>query len=651
MNLVPVDDDPFAAPAPALVPVDHDPFAMPSAKSPGMMAGVSRALEANLPFVDRAVAAAKSALPQGYGGTGQDYAANLAAEKAKNAQFAEQNPWTNAVGGITAYAPAALIPGGGTSLFSRVGAGAATGFGLGGVQGLSNSPDLTNSQQTGRSIAEGELTGSALGASLPVLGEGIGKGVSALAGALHGGPGAADLAALQTAKNTAYQNVKDLGAAYSPQSFSSLVNDIAANADEQGINSSLHPGATSVISKMQARADQGTPVSLPELDQLRQIAWRDSAGKQGPDNGGERFFGNQIRNKIDEFTNAGFPGDMVPMPAKAPAPTPSGQGSLPLAEEATGLSQVPLGPAPTPMLDFLRRSGGVKDEGGDLASMGFSNLKGVAAKGSSKIIDKENGLPMDEARRMAVESGYMEPHETVSDFISKLGEHPTYSVHDEEAVAAQAARDEYDQGPQEEEIAPPMPPVAPAGPPVASAQEAAAAIQNARDLAQRQFKANALLDALNKAEIRTQVSGTGGNIENATRQRLAAILAKEPWSAAEKAQLNKMVLGTPYTNTLRQVSRLSPIGNALTTLLEGGGALASGPGLPGLAAAAGAGAQGLGALARRNMQNELMRTVLAGGKIPATSSTVAPRLSRAAIAAALGANADLQAQRNQTTPQ
>src|SRR5436853_6329548 len=74
----------------------------------GAIKGASRALETNLPFVDRAVAGAKSVLPQGYGGTGQDYATNLAVERAKNAQFAEQNPATNLLGGITASAPLAI---------------------------------------------------------------------------------------------------------------------------------------------------------------------------------------------------------------------------------------------------------------------------------------------------------------------------------------------------------------------------------------------------------------------------------------------------------------------------------------------------------------------------------------------------------------
>jgi hypothetical protein len=104
-----------------------------TARARGALPGAARALENNLPFADRAVAGLQSVLPQGYGGTGQDYATNLTSERAKNQQFAEQNPGTNLVGGITAPAPLMTIPGlgAGGGLGARIGGGAAEGFGIG----------------------------------------------------------------------------------------------------------------------------------------------------------------------------------------------------------------------------------------------------------------------------------------------------------------------------------------------------------------------------------------------------------------------------------------------------------------------------------------------------------------------------------------
>jgi hypothetical protein len=671
-RIAPTPPDPWAAFRQPQAPVpstDGAPSPAPGIVA-GSLKGAARALEGNLPFVDRAVAGAQSVLPQGYGGTGQDYATNLSAERAKNQQFATDNPVTNFVGGATAYAPAALI-GGGATLPARIGSSALASFGLGGLQGASNSPDLTNSQETGRSIAQGELTGGALGAFFPAAGHAIGRGVSGLATALRGGPGEADLAALQTAKQAAYQNVKDMGAAYSPEAFSSLVNKIASDAKEQNINPGLHPGASSVIADMQARAKQGTPVTLPELDQMRQIAWRDSGGK--PD-AAERFFGGGIRKNIDDFVNTAFPGDMAPMPGAA-KPT-----AVAPAEPAFSRPQVPPGPAPQPMLDFLRRLGGLQDEGGDLRSMGFSNLKGVAGKGSYKIIDKENGRPMDEGLRAAIEGGFMEPHETVADFINKIGEHPTYSVHDEEAVGRRAERDAYDFGQGESEprdwdereriesgrvgvgdipgaaqngngLGSSLTPPIPSGP-VASAQGAADAIQNARDLAQRQFKTQALAEALNKAEIQAAKQGIGGNTENAARQRLAPLLDKESWSPDEFAQLNQMVRGTRLTNALREASRLSPFQNTLMKVAEGTSFFGA-PTMTTLAATLGSGAHLAGNIARRNAQNRLMETILAGGKTPTPPpmSAISGNYPRAALAATLAGNQNLQTQRRQNLSQ
>lgn len=456
-------------------------------KELGALASASKALEVNIPFMDRAVAGAKTYLPQGYGGTGQDYAANLATEKAKNAAFEEQNPVTSAVGGLTAYAPAALI-GGGATLPARVAAQGLTGLGIGALQGASSSPDLTNTQDTGQRIAQGELTGGALGAAIPAVAHGVGAVVNPLAAALRGGPGKAEIANLGNDVSAAYKRVNDLGASYTPEAYQGLVDKIASDAQAARINPGLHPGASGVISDMQKAAASGKPIDLPVLDQDRQIAWRDAAGK--PD-AGERQFGGMIRKNIDEFI-AGAPPESM-------------------------------------------------------------------ASGTN---------PAD----------------------------------------------------------------------------AASAIQNARDLAMRQFKANTLSEALDKASIRADTTGSYGNIENTTRQRLAGILEKEPWSKDELAQLNTMIHGTPVTNSLAQLSRFGPKGNALMMALELG---AMGTGNPILMAAGAGGmaAQGTGALMRRNAQGNLLSTILAGGTRPEAQKAISGNYPRAALAAALAGNADLQSQR------
>lgn len=566
--------------------------AVPAPQGGGVMGafkGASRALEANLPFMDRAVAAAK----------GGDYASNLSKEQLKNEQFAEQNPWTNAAGGIVASAPLAAVGGpsfGLGGLAGRVASAAVPWGAAGAVEGASSSPDLTNLPETAKDTAVGAATGGALGAAVPIAGAAVGKAISPLAAALSKSPGPADVAKLGEDVKGAYQNVKDIGASYSPQQLKGLTDKIAQDAAEADIDPSLNPKAASVIANLQKRAadaeKSGKPVTLGDLDRARQFVNDNLSGLPEPK---QARFGSLIKNNIDDFIKTA-----EPQTSEAPYSALKDQ-------EMWGESRSP----EQHILDAKRNAGEMSNSGLVVAAKtGNGAVKyGQPGQLHADLYDPSWDIPEEGAG--IKELGFARPG---GPFMSR-----------KEAFNAAAAPIQVSSEP--------------------SAADALKAIQTARDLAMRQFKAKALAGALDKAQIRTDVSGTGGNIENATRQRLAAILDKEPWSQDETAQLNKMIHGTPVTNSLRQVSRLSPIGNALTTMLEGGGSLATGSPWPAVAAGAGMAAQGAGALARRNAQGRLLATILAGGKVPPSPSYSAGP-TRAALAAALAARQQLPPQGN-----
>lgn len=678
----------------------------------GALKGASRALEANLPFVDRAVAAAK----------GGDYASNLSAERLKNEQFAEQNPWTNSVGGIVASAPLAAAAGptfGLGGLGGRVASSALPWAVAGGVEGASSSPDLTNVPETAKDTAIGGAAGGALGAAVPLVAAGVGKAISPLAAALRSGPGAADVAKLGEDVTGAYQKVKDLGAAYSPGQVQGLIGKITSDAAGADIDPLLNPKASNIIRNLQtrfaAKIESGDSITLGDLDRARQFVNDNLGGLPEPK---QARFGAIIKSNIDDFIKSAEPQAAQPRAAPAapnfnPASEPdanyvppgsSGPGEAPGPQRPVN----PGGSAPPSLVTFLSRMG-VKDEGGDLASMGFTKYPG--------LVRPLSGVPMDEARRAAAEAGYLDSDSTVSDLLDKVAKHPTYAQGADEDLAQRRGeyRDAMSQFRQARDEARPSQLVVarnlpgesiqygkpgqihadllkegewyPAGsetlgfaepggpfmsrqeaadflgrherltsqaynqatpstppdqvPPAPSAADAHGAIQTARSLAMRQFKAKALADALSKAEINADVAGTGGNIENATRRRLASILDKEPWSPDETDQINRMIHGTPITNTLRQVSRFGPKGNALMAALE---MLHGSPGII-TAAAGGTGAQAGEAFARRAGQQKLLATILAGGKAPAAPA-VGPGPSRAALAAALAARQQLPPQRN-----
>jgi len=94
----------------------------------------------------------------------------------------------------------------------------------------------------------------------------------------------------------------------------------------------------------------------------------------------------------------------------------------------------PMPGKPQTLVDFLKNAGGVRDDGGDLSSLGLNRFPGLVT---------EKGLAPDAAREMAHEAGYLGDgssdsiNETyIHDLIDKLQSHPTYSAHDSDMLEA-----------------------------------------------------------------------------------------------------------------------------------------------------------------------------------------------------------------------
>lgn len=396
------------------------------------------------PVTDRAVSAFQTYAPSILGGTGQDYGANLAANRADTAAAQGAHPGDTLAGNIASAVPyAALAPEG---LLGAAGAGA--------VANAASSPDWSDLGQTGMSALEGGALGGGLGVAGRALGAGLGKLAPAAVDAST--PTAETIGPMTSA---AYQNVKDLGAAYTPEAYSGLVQKIAADAKDANLNPKLNPRASAAIEAMQSHADSalqsGTPITLTDIDQLRQFVNRNVTSATEPS---ERYFGNQIRGNIDNFVANAGPDQMA--------------------------------------------------------------------------------------------SG--------------------------------------------------------AGP------DAAAAIRNARDLAQRQFKASDLADTLGSADLRAASTYSGGNADNAIRQNMRRLYEGGNWTPEEAAQAERTIRGGPGQDTLRYVGKM----------LAPSGAIGAAEIIPamhgypaGLAGAAiGAGAKAAStAMTNANARN-LMATILAGGK-------------------------------------
>lgn len=445
---------------PAAAPFDETQYRSPEESSEGPVRSAQTDLGAftsQLPFADRAAALGRTI------GNDQGYSQNLADVRQAGQTASGASPGFALAGQI---APAALFPG--------TVAGAA---GVGALEGLSSSPDFSDYRTT----LANTLMGGGVGAGAGMAGKAIGAGLGKLV------PSTVDasiptLETIGSMKNAAYKAADDLGVAYTPQAIQGLADKIASDAAAARINPLVHPKAAGTIDTINSAAASEQPMTLTQLDQLRQVVGRD-LGKGSGD--AEKFFGNQIRGNIDNFIQSAGP----------------------------------------------------------------------------------------------------------------------------EAMASGA------------------------GP------EAAAAIATARDLAQRSFKAEALNEQLEHAKDLTGGSGSGANLDNATRQAMRRTQdTKGGWTPDEAAQLQQGIRGGTGQNLLRQVGRLAPTGlmGGLEALSGVGGALVHG--IPGAAVPAAVG--GVGQLAKSSadyMTNanarNLLATILRGG----TAAPPKPPVDLSGLAKALAA--------------
>lgn len=180
--------------------------------------------------------------------------------------------------------------------------------------------------------------------------------------------------------------------------------------------------------------------------------------------------------------------------------------------------------------------------------------------------------------------------------------------------------------------------------PSAAQRQALSDVQAGRSLWSRAKKSEMVEEALLKAERRAASTGSGGNVENAMRQNIRAILdnpkKRRGFTADEIEAMERVVRGEPVQNLLRLVGKLSPQGNGLMMALHagvGGGAVATGNPLLMAPAALGFGAKTLADRATGANADLLSALVRSGGKIGTVAPPVRISPGRQAVIDALAA--------------
>ena len=106
------------------------------------------------------------------------------------------------------------------------------------------------------------------------------------------------------------------------------------------------------------------------------------------------------------------------------------------------------------------------------------------------------------------------------------------------------------------------------------ADDAARIMTDARGANTRYRKVQAVEDAVESAKLRAGSTGSGGNVDNATRQNLRRVLeTTQNLTETERKALESIVLGGQGQNMLRLLGKLSPQGNGLMAALGIGGTM------------------------------------------------------------------------------
>jgi len=185
----------------------------------------------------------------------------------------------------------------------------------------------------------------------------------------------------------------------------------------------------------------------------------------------------------------------------------------------------------------------------------------------------------------------------------------------------------------------------------ANGKDVANALKDANGLHRRVKGSDTISEAVEKANRRAASSGSGANVENATRQNIRQILDNPKrvkfFTAAEKTAMEKIVRGSKGHNLLRLLGKAAPTGTVSTVLSGSAGASLGGP----LGAAA---FLGTGSAARKLSEKLTQKNVddliflIRNGAAPARTPTAASKTvssnenqdaaARAALAATVGSN-------------
>lgn len=274
----------------------------------------------------------------------KNFQKGMAVQRAAEDDFADAHPvaagYARATGGL---APAAV------SMFAPE-LTAARGL-LGGVV-PNGGRIMATLKGAGRGMAGALASGAAYagldrgdaGERLKAMGQAAVDPLSAAVGLVTGGIGGAvrsrrpptpTVGQLRQTVRARYTDVDNMNAAYSPTATAELARGMTDDFSARTVSPVRHGAALDAYNSVTQRLTNGTPVTMSELDSMRQDI-RDSVVRPAmrADNRSEAALGQHLLNHIDEFMDAAGPGQMTTVGAHLPgftAPQPADAQRVALA--------------------------------------------------------------------------------------------------------------------------------------------------------------------------------------------------------------------------------------------------------------------------------------------------------------------------------
>lgn len=233
------------------------------------------------------------------GGPGAGLDANLAAERSRDRQFMEDEPFVATASQIAGAVPTAMLPFGalGRTASAGIGAGEGAVYGFGTGEG--------GFESRAKEAGKGALIGGGTAMLAPVVGA-ASRGVAqrrAANAAIRNAPSTQDL---RRGASAAYDRARAAGVSIAPQKLRQFADDLAMTLQQEGLDSTLHPRATAILQRFDMTGN-ATNQAMPDLTTLRRLAGQ-VAGSTDAD---ERRLGQIMLDRFDDLVENLSPADVT----------------------------------------------------------------------------------------------------------------------------------------------------------------------------------------------------------------------------------------------------------------------------------------------------------------------------------------------------